>query len=203
MCTHLQLLEYHDLDTSAALECYKAAEQFENGRTNLKILAPLARLLLLSGDLQLALITYTRAVVICADALSMCLLKARHARGRGRGNVREIDGGGGGGRLLAERHGAMLEVEELRVLHSGLLVGYGDVLRAKGLWNEAEDAYLNVLEVLPNDVPAQLGLLFTLLDCGQDADTAQILMTRLIDADVRYVAQQVEQVTCWNLQYAI
>jgi len=167
-------------------------------------------LLLLSGDLQLALITYTRAVVICADALSMCLLKARHARGRGGGNVREIDGGGGnvreidgGGGLLAERHGAMLEVEQLRVLHSGLLVGYGDVLRAKGLWNEAEDAYLNVLEVLPNDVPAQLGLLFTLLDCGQDADTAQILMTRLIDADVRYVAQQVEQVTCWNLQYAI
>jgi len=188
------------LDTSAALECYKAAEQFKNGRTNLKILAPLARLLLLSGDLQLALITYTRAVVICADAISMCLLKGGHASDRGGGNVREIDGGGG---LQPECHGAMLEVEQLRVLHSGLLVGYGNVLRAKGLWNEAEDAYLNVLEVLPNDVPAQLGLLFTLLDCGQDADTAQILMTRLIDADVRYVAQQVEQVTCWNLQYAI
>jgi hypothetical protein len=67
-------------------------------------------------------------------------------------------------------------IEKLRRLHSALLVGYGDVLRAKGMWGEAEDAYLAVMQEDPEDVPAQLGLLFVLLDSGKDGDTALILL---------------------------
>lgn len=67
-------------------------------------------------------------------------------------------------------------LEGLRRLHRALLVGYGDVLRAKEMWREAEDAYLAVMQEDPEDVPAQLGLLFVLLDTGEDADTAQILL---------------------------
>lgn len=69
-----------------------------------------------------------------------------------------------------------LGIEKLRRLHHALLVGYGDVLRAKDMWDEAEDAYLAVMQEDPEDVPAQLGLLFVLLDSGEDGDTAHILL---------------------------
>lgn len=173
-----QVLEKHSLDTTGALACYRAAEQMEQGRTDLRVLAPLARLLLAyggeggGGDVELALATYAKAVVISTDVLDLAL-KAGKRRGK-RGGMEEC-----------RQADAAAKVQNVRRLHSSLLVGYGDALRAKGLWREAEDAYLTVLQSEANSTQAQLGLLFVLLDSGEDPATAQVLLTRLTDADVR------------------
>ena len=181
MCERvLQVLEEHALDADGALACYRAAEQMEQGRTDLRVLAPLARLLLAyggesgGGDVELALAAYTKAVVISSDALDMAL-KGEKRMARRRRSGLEPD----------PQNGVAARVHGLCGVHSSLLVGYGDALRAKGLWREAEDAYLTVLQSEANATQAQLGLLFTLLDSGEDPETAQVLLSRLTDADVR------------------
>lgn len=175
-----QVLERHSLDATGALACYRAAEQMEQGRTDLRVLAPLARLLLThggeggGGDVEVALATYAKAVVISTDVLDLAL-KAGKRRGKR----------GGPGLEEGQDADAAAKVQNVRRLHSSLLVGYGDALRAKGMWREAEDAYLTVLQSEANATQAQLGLLFVLLDSGEDPATAQVLLTRLTDADVR------------------
>ncbi len=178
---YAHLLEFHDMDPRAALECYQAAEILEMGNPNLKILAPMARLLHLQGDLELALVTYTKALVVSADMITLQTL-----RGEGRS---------GGIAACNEPSNA----QQIREMQRSLQVGYGDVLRAKGIWREAEDAYLAVLQDHPKDTQAQLGLLFMLLDSGEDADTAQVLLSRLVEADVsdaRLWLEHGKQLTC-------
>ena len=75
-------------------------------------------------------------------------------------------------------------IEELRELQRSLLVGYGNVLRDQGLWHDAEDAYLSVLQADGNHTQAQLGLLFVLIDSGEDADCMRVLLERLTYAGV-------------------
>ena len=165
-----QVLEKHSLDTTGALACYRAAEQMEQGRTDLRVLEPLARLLLTyggeggGGDVELALATYAKAVVISTDVLDLAL-EAGKRRGKR----------GGPGLQEGQQADAAAKVQNVRRLHSSLLVGYGDALRAKGMWREAEDAYLTVLQSEANATQAQLGLLFVLLDSGEDPATAQVL----------------------------
>jgi hypothetical protein len=72
MIDYAHLLENHDMDSAAALECYLRAERMPRGSVDLRILSPLARLLHHHrGALDSALGVYRRAVVICTDALTL------------------------------------------------------------------------------------------------------------------------------------
>ena len=124
--------------------------------------------------MDLALATYAKAVVISSDALDVALKGETRKRKHRRSGLEPDPSSGVAAKVLG-----------LRKVHLSLLVGYGDALRAKRLWREAEDAYLTVLQSEANATQAQLGLLFALLDSGEDPETAQVLLSRLTDADVR------------------
>ena len=164
---YAELLETHSMNPRAALECYEAAHAMETGRMDLRVLTPLARLIhTCSGDVELALQKFSKALVICADALALqCPIRGWKRTRGGSDNVTRFD--------------------SLRETHRKLLVGYGDALRAKGMWREAEDSYLSVMEAAPEDTQARLGLMFSLLDGGEDVTTAQELLLGLVDEDVR------------------